>query len=407
MRRDSRDPAKQPLVELTIRELAAGGEGVGRGPDGRVVFVPYTAPGDRVRVRVTASRSRHSRGVVETLLQPGAQRTDPVCAVFGSCGGCSWQHVRYDAQLAAKRAIVRAALERIGGLEIPDRISITASPSAYGYRTRSRVLVRGGKVGYRRRRSNLLCPTRRCPVLVAELDRRLSELADDPPIVDGELELAVGQGEGTSESEVRACLERDPGPRLWLRVGEDRVGYSPGSFAQGNAGLIDALARSVMLAAGRGRLALELFAGAGFLTLGLSRRFEAVVAVEGNARAASDLELNLRDAAIDNVRIVFDAVEVALAADPLAGRPPDVVVLDPPRSGLPEGVGEAIAEQRPDRIVYLSCDPATLSRDLSLLVQHGYSLAHAEAFDLFPQTPHVEVLVICTRRVDATWLPGP
>jgi 23S rRNA (uracil1939-C5)-methyltransferase len=130
--------------------------------------------------------------VVDTLLEPGIQRTEPVCAVFGSCGGCAWQHVRYDAQLAAKRAIATAALERIGGLALPHPLKITASPSPYGYRSRSRVLVDGGKVGYRRRRSNTLCPTRRCPVLVSELDQRLSELADDPPRVEGEWELASG-----------------------------------------------------------------------------------------------------------------------------------------------------------------------------------------------------------------------
>lgn len=372
---------------------------MGRGPDGRVVFVPFTAPGDRVRVRITVKRSRYSRGVVDTLLEPGIQRTEPVCAVFGSCGGCAWQHVRYDAQLAAKRAIATAALERIGGLALPHPLKITASPSPYGYRSRSRVLVDGGKVGYRRRRSNTLCPTRRCPVLVSELDQRLSELADNPPRVEGEWELASGQTDPTSPSLARVSGDGDLGPRIWLSVGGDRIGFSPGVFVQSNAGLIDVMAGAVMAAAGTGDLALELFAGAGFLTLGLSRCFEAVVAVEGNPKAASDLELNLHEARIDNARVVSGTVETSLAGDPLADLRPDVVVIDPPRTGLPDAVGEAIADRQPQRIVYLSCDPATLARDLSLFDHRGYSLTHAEAFDLFPQTPHVEVLTVCTRQV--------
>jgi 23S rRNA (uracil1939-C5)-methyltransferase len=190
-----------------------------------VVFVPFTAPGDRVRVRITVKRTRYSRWVVDTLLEPGIERTEPVCAVFGSCGGCAWQHVRYEAQLVAKQAIATAALERIGGIALPHPLKITASPSPYGYRSRSRVLVEGGKVGYRRRRSNTLCPTRRCPVLVGELDQRLSELADDPPRVEGEWELASGQTDPTSPSLARVAGDGDVGPRIWLSVGGDRIGF--------------------------------------------------------------------------------------------------------------------------------------------------------------------------------------
>jgi 23S rRNA (uracil1939-C5)-methyltransferase len=337
--------------------------------------------------------------VVDTLLEPGPQRTDPVCAVFGSCGGCAWQHVRYEAQLAAKRALATAALERIGGLKLPQPLAITPSPSPYGYRSRSRVLVQAGKLGYRRRRSNALCPTRRCPVLAIELDARLSELADDPP-VDGEWELVSGRDDHTSELRVRTASAVESGPRLWLSVDRDRVGFSPGVFVQSNAGLIEVMTRAVVEAAGTGRLLLELFAGAGFLTLGLSRRFEAVVAVEGNPKAVADLEINLRDARIENARVVLETAEACFASASLTELRPDVVVLDPPRTGLPGGVGDAIADRGPDRIVYLSCDPATLSRDLSLLDHRGYSLTHAEAFDLFPQTPHVEVLAVCKRRVE-------
>jgi 23S rRNA (uracil1939-C5)-methyltransferase len=264
-------------VELVIEELAAGGDGVGHAPDGRVIFVPFTAPGDRVRVRITALRSNHARGVVEVLLEPSPQRVDPACAVFGSCGGCAWQHVDYETQLEAKRRIASAALQRIGGLALPGdaTLSITPSESPYRYRTRSRVMVSAGKVGFRRRRSHALAATRSCPVLVEALEARLSGLADDPPESDAEWELVAGRSADFDESLTRAVpLPAVGGSRLWLRVGEDRIGVSPGVFVQSNGGLLDALSRAVARAAGTGRRALDLFCGAGFFTLGLARNFD-------------------------------------------------------------------------------------------------------------------------------------
>jgi tRNA/tmRNA/rRNA uracil-C5-methylase (TrmA/RlmC/RlmD family) len=318
--------------------------------------------------------------------------------VFGSCGGCAWQHIDYRTQLDAKIAIASAALQRIGRLSLSIPLAITPSESPYRYRSRSRVLVSDGRVGYRRRRSNVLCATRRCPVLVEELDASLSELADHPPSVDGEWELALGHGADREPPLARrSSLPAERGPRLWLPVGEDRVGFSPGVFVQANAGLIDVLAHAVSTAVGEGGLAFDLFAGAGFLTLGLARRFECVLAVESNPTAARDLEFNLREAGVGNVRVIAEPVEKVIGKGELENQRPDAIVLDPPRTGLPDGVAEHLAVLAPERIAYLSCDPATLARDLSVLDHHGYRLSAVEAFDLFPQTPHVELLAVATR----------
>jgi len=386
---------------LEVEELAAGGDGVGHAPDGRVVFVPFTAPGDRVRVRITDRRSNYARGVVEALLEPGPQRVDPVCAVFGSCGGCAWQHVDYAAQLEAKRKIAFAALQRIGGFELSDDMELPIAPSAspYRYRTRSRVVVSAGKVGYRRRRSHAIAATRRCPILVEELEVQLSELADHPPGAEGEWELVAGRGTDLDEPVTRAVLlPATGGTRLWLPVGDDRIGVSPGVFVQSNAGLLDALSRAVAKAAGRGRRAFDLFCGAGFFTLGLARSFAEVIAVESNPAAAGDLEVNLRRAGIHHVRVLASSVEAALDDPEIARLHPDRVVVDPPRIGLGEAVAGRIADFEPERIIYLSCDPATLARDLSVFDHHGYRLIDAQCFDLFPQTPHVEMLVVMSRE---------
>ena len=168
-------------LELTVERLATGGDGVGRAPDGRVAFIPFTAPGDRLRVRTTEVRRRYLRASVIEMITPGPARVEPVCPVFGCCGGCSWQHLRYAAQLEAKGGILRDALMRIGKLaSVPERIEMRGSPVAYGYRSRARVVVEEAGVGFRRRRSRALCATPRCPILVPALAAHRSAEAGAP-----------------------------------------------------------------------------------------------------------------------------------------------------------------------------------------------------------------------------------
>ncbi|TFG92574.1 MAG: class I SAM-dependent RNA methyltransferase, partial [Myxococcales bacterium] len=323
-------------AELRIESLAAGGDGVAHLPDGRVVFVPFTAPGDLVRVRLVDTRARFARGRVEELLEAGPARALPACPAFGSCGGCTWQHVDYAAQLEAKRRILCDAIRRIGGLDEPQVGPVMPSPSEYAYRGRTRVRVEGGRVGYLRRRSHALCAVSRCPVLVPELDQRLRELAAHPPQREGEWELASGSGE------VRATPLGAPGAaRIRLEVGDRRIGVSSGVFAQSNALMLDALASRVGEAAGCGELAVELYAGAGLLTVGLAERFDRVVAVEGDLTAVGDLRANLAEAGLDGVEVLAESVERALGG--LAGCSPDLLLLDPPRSGLARGSADALA----------------------------------------------------------------
>ena len=375
------------LVELEITALAAEGDGLGRGSDGRVVFVPFTVPGDRVLVRITQRRERFARARLERLLAPGSARVEPRCSAFGRCGGCTWQHVDYPRQLEAKRESVREALRRIACTSPPE-IQMTASPSPYGYRARTRVVREGARVGYRRRGSREVCAVTRCPVLTSSLDQSLAGLSGERAVSDGEWELSAG-GEDVRALPVAAELDA---PSLELLVGDDRLRVSPGVFFQANTGMLNSLVAAVLEAAGTGKVALEVFAGGGAFTLGLARRFERLIALEGNPRAAEDCRYNLQRAGLRGVEVVARSFEEGRAAPPIVGLLPDVIVLDPPRRGLPAGSVEWLLEQRPKRIVYLSCHPATLARDVGGLVAGGYSLRGLQAFDLFPQTAHVEVL---------------
>ncbi len=389
------------LLEVAIDALAAGGDGIGRDAAGRVVFVPFAAPGDRLRVRVVEEQPRFARGEIDAVLVPGTDRVTPRCPVFGTCGGCAWQHIDYAAQLEAKRAMLQGALERIGGIEA-QAIEFIASPQPYGYRGRARVLVEGGRVGFRKRRSHEVCAIAACPLLAPPLDAALAELAAQPPTQDGEWELSLGS-DGSVRRLALAARASAAG-RIAVRVAGEQIEVSGGVFVQANALLQSALAQSVLDAAGQGGEVLELFAGAGFFTLALARRFERVAAVEADAAAAVDLSRNCAAAGLRQVRVIEAPVEAVLAAIRTHRLAPDVVVLDPPRGGLGPRASLQLARLSAQRIVYVSCDPATLARDLRVLTEKRWSLARVIGFDLFPQTPHVEAVAVLT-RAGAT-LPG-
>jgi 23S rRNA (uracil1939-C5)-methyltransferase len=382
-------PPPDEIVELRIESLAAGGDGVGRAPDGRVVFVPFTAPGDLARVAVRERRARWLRGEAIELVEAGPGRTDPLCPVFGTCGGCDWQHLAYDAQVAAKRALLVDAIERIARLPVPESFAFHASPAPYGYRSRARVAADRGRVGFRRRRSHAVCAVSRCPVLVPALDAPLARLAASPPAREAEWELTAG---ADGRASVARLPVRDSGDWVPIEVAGERLRISAGSFVQANALLRGDLARVVVEAAGSAGTCLELFAGAGFFTVPLARRFARLVAVEANPGAVADLEENLAAAGLAGVEIVAAPVAHALESPAIAALAPDVVVLDPPRTGLEPAAREALVDQRAPRIVYVSCDPATLARDVAELADRGWSLAALDGFDLFPQTAHVEAV---------------
>ena len=380
-------------LELEIERLAPGGEGVGRDPAGRVVFVPFTAPGDRVRVRIEAARPRFARGSVEALLRPGPGRAEPRCEAFGACGGCAWQHVTYPVQLEAKREFIRDAIRRIAHLPVPEPLELVPCPQPYGFRIRTRARVEDGRVGYRQRRSHTLCPTRHCPVLAPALERALVELPARARGRSGDWWLAQDR-DGHAHA---APADPPPSARVRLEVGGRSLECGLGGFTQANGPLFETLAAAVVEAAGRGATALELFAGAGYLTLGLARAFERVLAVEGDRHAARDLARNCARAGAGSVEVIPAPVERALRASPVAGCAPQVVVLDPPRAGLPADASAALCGLGAERLVYLSCDPATLARDAARIVAGGFALASLKGFDLFPQTPHVETLAVFAR----------
>jgi 23S rRNA (uracil1939-C5)-methyltransferase len=366
-------------IQLTLTGMAPTGEAIGRHA-GMVVFVPYGLPGEQVRVRLTVRKRNFARGVILAVEQPSPARVSPPCPYFGRCGGCDWQHAAYAAQLEYKTGIVREQLARIGKLPDAEVRTCVPGPQPYQYRNHARLAVdQHARPGYRAAGSHAVVAVDECRILEPALQLELQR---------------VVQGGST-------VAPLPPGEEIELRVWADHIlvaGFdylvSPGVFFQANTAIAEAIVAEVIAAAAwRGcERVLDLYCGAGLFTVPLGRKAAAVVGVEANPAAAADARANLAAAGIDG-EILAQDVATALTTLALTAKW-DVVVLDPPRGGVDAEAVSRLTGLAAPKIVYVSCEPATLARDARLICDAGYTLAHVQPFDMFPQTRHVESVAV-------------
>ncbi|HEY0171361.1 MAG TPA: class I SAM-dependent RNA methyltransferase [Pyrinomonadaceae bacterium] len=387
------------LLDVRIERVLPGGVGLAHA-EGQTLLVGLAAPGDLARVRVESVKGRVAFASIAEVLEPSPARVEPPCPYFGRCGGCDFQQLSYEAQLEAKAEIIRDCLRRMARTEPPGEIVVEPSPEVWRYRSRARWQhdpVRR-HLGYYERGSHRVCDVADCPVAAPPVGERLLQLrslmregrlpqASEFEAVAGDdgvaLDPAVGPG--------------DEGERV-RRIGGETYRFDAGCFFQINHALLEPLLleglRGAEPAAGDAAgTALDLYSGVGLFTLPLARRFPHVVAVEGNPASAGYARRNLADASLTNARVETSAVGEWLArhADGL-GRA-DFILLDPPRAGAEPDAVRGIVRLRPRHISYVSCDPATLARDLRALLDAGYRIDSVRAFDMFPQTHHVETVV--------------
>jgi 23S rRNA (uracil1939-C5)-methyltransferase len=373
------------IVHLHIEKVVHGGDGLARlpGADERrqAIFVPFTLPGERVRVELGPQARGRREGRLLEVLEPAPGRVAPPCEVFGRCGGCQLQHASAELQLELKRAILLESLARLGGIEWAGEIALHASPP-WGYRNRIRVqAVPGVGVGYYERESRRLVPITRCPIASPAINAGLAELAAAPPARRETIELAVDNHDQGLHA---------TGPLEFVVEGH-RYRVSSGAFFQANRFLAGELVRAVT-AGLSGASAVDLYSGVGLFALPLAGAFARVEAVEGSPAAAADLRHNAQGRPVEVIE--EEALEF-LRRRP--GAPLDLMVADPPRAGLGPDVVEAILRHAPARLHLVSCDPATLARDLRALTAAGYRLAALHLFDLFPQTAQIESLALLER----------
>ena len=359
--------------------MAAGGEALGR-YEGLVVFVPFGLPGEIVRVRLVEHKRHFARGAIVDVLKAAPERVTPSCRHFGVCGGCDWQSIDYAAQLRFKTAIVREQLQRIGKLEEVEVRPCVPSPQPYHYRNHARLAVApNGRLGYRAARSHAVISVEECPILESELTEVLGNAFVQPA------------DSGFTEVVLYAWEEA-------IDVAGVRYRVSPGVFFQANTAVAELLIDEVLagLALSGSERVLDLFCGVGLFTVPLAQRAASVVGVEAHPAAAADAQFNLATAGVAGTIVVAD-VGVALAAADIEQTPWDAVVLDPPRTGIEGAALARLAELAAPTLVYVSCDPATLARDVRYLCEHGYKLTAVQPFDMFPQTHHVETVAWLTR----------
>jgi 23S rRNA (uracil1939-C5)-methyltransferase len=418
--------------ELTPTKLIYGGEALGHHA-GHTVLVPRVLPGELVEVEEV----RTAKGVVRArplrILQAAPQRIDPPCPYFGRCGGCHYQHLSPQLQSTSKREILRETLRRLGRIDWQGEIPLHAGPP-WNYRNQARFKIArqpggGVELGFFEPQSHRVFPVDNCLILSPRLNGVLGELRrpewarglahfrqieafaderDEEVMLTLEGEVAVPDGEQIGQG----LLERIPSamcvalefggrfqvlgkPALHYSVGGISYRVSPGSFFQASRFLTFELVTSVTCE-GRGELALDLFAGVGLFSLPLARGFNRVVAAEANPTAASDLKANGEANGLPNLRAVGETTYDFLRR--FAQAEPDLVVMDPPRTGVDSGSLKLLAALRPHKIHYLSCSPPTLARDLNFLLRNSYQLDSIELFDLFPQTYHIEALAKLARN---------
>jgi len=398
--------------ELTIDELAYEGFGVGRHQN-MVVFVPYSAPGDRIEVTPVKRKKRFIEARIVKIIEPSRLRTSPECPYFGDCGGCQWRHVRYDAQLKAKASQVSSLLERFAGVVVPD-IEVQASPVTSNYRIRARFHASLQGLGFQRLNSHEAVPLSFCPSCSERLNELLRYARGIPEFsrvsqvqaVDGDIQLLVNLSARPSTAlfELARRIKKDLGavvfvnnrptsPKRYVSIKlpfGPPVRYSPGMFIQTNPHINQLIVLYVLSLIPRSSRILELYAGVGNFTCGLAE-VTRITAVEGSRASCGELKRRCKGRSAE---VVCGPARRALEG---MDRKFDAILVDPPRKGLEEEVVSWINQSDADTLCYVSCNPATLARDIKRLAEAGWSLESIKGFDMFPYTYHVETVSVLKR----------
>lgn len=379
-------------VELEISSLTNMGQGVGR-VEGWVVMVPFTIPGERVRARVYRNHKNYSDADLMEVLRPSENRVEASCPVFGTCGGCQYQHIEYEEQLRWKGKQVEELFQRMAGIEVKVR-SVVGSPRQYGYRSKITPHFqkpRRGEVpaiGFLRqgnRRAIVDVP--QCPIASEGINRAL------PGIRERVLRRIADYKRGATLL-IRDAVEgvtTDPKALITERVADLELQFLASDFFQNNPFILGELVRHVVEAAGEGgsRFLIDAYCGSGLFAIAAGRKFERVVGIEISETAVEQAGRNAARNGMENCR--FIAGEAASIFQGVAFPPEETsVVIDPPRRGSDEAFLRQLFAYRPRRVVYVSCNPATQIRDLASFTEQGYELESVQPFDLFPQTKHLE-----------------
>jgi len=407
------------IVQIKMDKLVYGGDCLGRLPDGRAVFVPFVLPGEVVKIEIIEEKQRFARALPIEIIEESPDRIAPRCIHFGECGGCQYQNLDYAKQLEAKEAILKDQFERIGKFVDPPIKPIVPSPSPWNYRNTVQFHIgKGGELGYIHADGEHLLPIYECHLpqtMINDLWPQI-ELGDNP----GLYRLGIRQdtyenlmlimaGEEKTPPEFSldipvSAVYTPPEDRLTVLAGDDHLSYdilgrnfqvSARSFFQVNTNMAEKMVQFLLehIKFEVDTRAIELYAGVGLFSAFIAEKVSHLTAIESSGAACHDFTVNLDE--FDNVALYEAEAEKVL---PTLNLPADVLIADPPRSGLAPAVHDAINTIQPGQIIYVSCDPATLARDLKKITRNDYRLVSATPFDLFPQTSHIETIVLMSKE---------
>ena len=404
----------QPVVNVTVDRLAYGGDGIARLPDGQMIFIPGVIPGEQVSICVIEKKKKYARGEVREVIVPSDQRVAAHCPHFGDCGGCHYQHIRYEAQLQYKKQILLEQLRRIGHLDFAGEIEVFPSDLPYGYRNVMQFHpMRDGKLGLMKRYSNDVFALEICllPEQLIQDNWGSLLIEEQTGITRVELRqnsaeelMIIFEGKGGEIPEIsmdlpasvihrckneNIVLSGEDALTLWIK--DKPFHLSAGSFFQVNDDIAEKLVSFVVSQVEKKspHTVLDLYAGVGLFSRFLAPLTKELIAVESSPQACNDFAINLDE--FEHVSLYQGTAEEVL---PELMMKAELAVCDPPRAGLHEQVIEALVNCGVDTLLYVSCDPATLARDVQRLCEKRYSVEKVALFDMFPQTYHFETVVL-------------
>ncbi len=421
-------------VQVNIESMAFKGYGVAR-VDGKVLFIPHSVIGDKAWIKIIEKKKNYSIGKCIQLIEPSPWRVNPPCPFFGQCGGCQWQHINDSIQINLKEEILKEILTRLGGLKETPPITVAPSPQPYGYRARIQLKVKGEAMGYYQERSHRIVDIDHCPIAHPLVNQIIPSLRKVSPsffqMEEIEINVSPEEGKGVfilhplsfhqgTKDFVKEFLQIHPvlkgiavmrkkgltlfgDPYLNFTISLNRWGEksvlrlrtSPESFFQVNLEQNQTLIRTVLEFSdvNEDEKVLDLYAGVGNFTFPLAIASKEVWGIEENRSAVEDARFNAERNGIKNCNFMQGRVEDILKH---WGRErPDLIILDPPRTGC-KTVLDQVVRLKPKKIVYVSCEPTTFSRDLRLFSEAGHYLQRLSLVDMFPQTYHMEVVGLLT-----------
>jgi 23S rRNA (uracil1939-C5)-methyltransferase len=376
---------------VTIEKLVFGGAGLARTDKG-VVFVNDVAPGETVAIEITGKKGGVAHARPLRIIEPSPARRPPACPLYGRCGGCDWLHIDYKTQVECKKEMTAECMRRIGHIEnFPDPEVITADE--HGYRRRAQLQIdRNGNTGFFSRRTNDVVPVRRCPLLVDALNTLLNKIADGKASLPHALKnlKTIAGNDGHIASAPVIAGETDK--NAVITAGNKSFEVPGGGFFQSNSLLLERLGAWAPDHV-EGTFCVDLYGGSGFFSVMLADRFKEGMLIESVGAEVAAAGENFKRNGIRHFRTFEGNADDLLR---LAGaQPVDCLIVDPPRSGLSPEVREAAAALKPKTILYVSCDPSTQARDAGFFVnKEGYAISSAALFDLYPNTHHIESLLL-------------